>query len=463
MAKLIENHNYLASKINQTIESISKAKENLQKLDSVSRTIDTIKQDIERHKSDLGAICSEFGLDINQMVNLEINTVTLDSQIAGLNTRIRNLEQDNQIDFSKHPNLDDLESLKDFHDGYEYFANEIKALKEKLGTPQRKYQNYRDQLNQWKAQRLAILGEEKEPQSGTIRFIEAQKLYIGKNLNNILSEKRASREKIVKEIFESKEHILKFYSDLKASVEDTLESAQRQEFSVNIDASFILDRTFPRDFLRHINKNRKGPFHGSNDSEKILKRLMDGVDWNDFDSIYEFFKSIIKAMTSYKDEELQIEDQVVDKKEFYNFLSSLDYLSAQYELRLGSKNLNALSPGEKGLLLLVFYLQLDKTNTPLVIDQPEDNLDNESIYSVLAHCIREAKEKRQVILVTHNPNLAVGADAEQIIFVKLEKAKNHKFSYETGAIENPDINDKIVMVLEGSQPAFIKRRLTYEM
>ncbi|UGY27729.1 AAA family ATPase [Bradyrhizobium septentrionale] len=130
-------------------------------------------------------------------------------------------------------------------------------------------------------------------------------------------------------------------------------------------------------------------------------------------------------------------------------------------MRLSGKNLNELSPGEKGLLLLVFYLQLDRKNTPLVIDQPEDNLDNDSIFQVLAKCIREAKKARQVVLVTHNPNLAVGADAEQVIYVKLDKAQNYHFSWETGAIENAAINQRIVDILEGSQPAFVKRRLKY--
>jgi predicted ATPase len=130
---------------------------------------------------------------------------------------------------------------------------------------------------------------------------------------------------------------------------------------------------------------------------------------------------------------------------------------------LGGKSLNELSPGEKGLLLLVFYLQLEKYNNPLIIDQPEDNLDNEIIFTVLASCIREAKKNRQVILVTHNPNLAVGADAEQIIYVQLEKSQNSKFTYETGSIENPRINQKIIDVLEGTQPAFVKRRLKYRI
>ena len=160
---------------------------------------------------------------------------------------------------------------------------------------------------------------------------------------------------------------------------------------------------------------------------------------------------------------LRLLDQVTDTKEFYDFLFSLEYFRAKYELKSVGKNLNELSPGEKGLLLLVFYLQLDKDNIPLVIDQPEDNLDNESIFSVLAECIRKAKGNRQVILVSHNPNLAIGADAEQIIYVKLDKTDNYKFSFESGSIENPEINNRIVLILEGSQPAFLKRRLKYSI
>ena len=92
-----------------------------------------------------------------------------------------------------------------------------------------------------------------------------------------------------------------------------------------------------------------------------------------------------------------------------------------YELKLGEKHLTELSPGEKGAMLIVFYLMLDKNNIPLIIDQPEENLDNESIYKILVHFIRDTKKRRQVILVTHNPNLAIVGDAEQIIYVNIDK------------------------------------------
>jgi ABC-type lipoprotein export system ATPase subunit len=132
-----------------------------------------------------------------------------------------------------------------------------------------------------------------------------------------------------------------------------------------------------------------------------------------------------------------------------------------YELKLDNKTLSQLSPGEKGALLLVFYLMADKDDIPLIIDQPEDNLDNKSVFQILTHFIQLAKKQRQIIIVTHNPNLAVGANAEQIIYVEIDKKNKNKFSYESGSIENPNINKRIVEILEGTMPAFDKRKLKY--
>ena len=105
---------------------------------------------------------------------------------------------------------------------------------------------------------------------------------------------------------------------------------------------------------------------------------------------------------------------------------------------------------------------IDKEEIPLIIDQPEDNLDNESVYNMLSNFIKEAKKKRQIIMVTHNPNLAVGADAEQIIYVNIDKMNKNEFSFISGSIEEPAINKKIVQILEGTKPAFDKRKLKYQ-
>jgi predicted ATPase len=110
----------------------------------------------------------------------------------------------------------------------------------------------------------------------------------------------------------------------------------------------------------------------------------------------------------------------------------------------------------------VFYLLVDKDDIPIVIDQPEENLDNQTIFKVLVKCIKRAKQRRQVIMVTHNPNLAVVCDAEQIIYAACDKVAS-RFTYESGAIEDPAIRSRVVEILEGTEPAFRNRQDKYRL
>lgn len=163
--------------------------------------------------------------------------------------------------------------------------------------------------------------------------------------------------------------------------------------------------------------------------------------------------------------ETRVADQLrkgVEPQEILSYLYGFEYLAPRYSLTYDGQEIGQLSPGERGLLLLVFYLLVDKDDIPIVIDQPEENLDNQTIYRVLVKCIKKAKERRQVIMVTHNPNLAVVCDAEQIIHAHCDKVE-HKFLYSSGAIENPDIKAKVVQILEGTEPAFRNRQSKYQL
>jgi predicted ATPase len=122
-----------------------------------------------------------------------------------------------------------------------------------------------------------------------------------------------------------------------------------------------------------------------------------------------------------------------------------------------------LSPGERGTLLLIFYLLIDDSDMPLIIDQPEANLDNVTVVQKLVECFRYARERRQVVIVTHNPNLAVVCDADQIIHASLDKSAGNKVTYTTGALEHPDMNRFAIDVLEGGRPPFNKRDDTYRV
>jgi predicted ATPase len=96
---------------------------------------------------------------------------------------------------------------------------------------------------------------------------------------------------------------------------------------------------------------------------------------------------------------------------------------------------------------------------PLIIDQPEDNLDGEFIYSTLVPVLRRAKERRQVIIVTHNANVAVLGDAELIVVMK---AKNDRGEIVTrGSIDHAETRDAACDILEGAKEAFLRRAKMY--
>ncbi|AMP13292.1 hypothetical protein [Collimonas pratensis] len=113
----------------------------------------------------------------------------------------------------------------------------------------------------------------------------------------------------------------------------------------------------------------------------------------------------------------------------------MSYLTPRYSLTFDKQKISLLSPGEHGLLLLVFYFLVDKDDIPIIIDQSEENLDNQTIFKVLVKYIKAAKQRRQVIKLPYNPNLALVYDAKQII---CDKATN-KFNYISGGIESPAI------------------------
>ena len=445
----------------QKVSETTELKAGLQSAVSVKERLTSLDAHTRESMEEITEALSAIGLDISKVITFRVDLAPVEAKIEEFQAKISALELDNQREFSLDTDFSELATTPDLRAGYKFIQEEIERLKEQLSAPQRRYQAYVERLAAWNAKRLDLVGNDDDPKHETLNWLKKQLKYVDETLAASLHAREQQRKAIVASVYESKSQFLKFYRDLKASVEERLQAVRTEGFDIAIEASFIVDREFRREFLNHIDQRKRGPYRNSQEADQELSQRIREANWDDFESVYAFCEQIIERMQGAEENDLLISEQAHDVKEFYDFLFSLDYLSSRYELRLGGKNLNELSPGEKGLLLLIFYLQLDRKNTPLIIDQPEDNLDNESIFSVLANCIRDAKKHRQVVLVTHNPNLAVGADAEQIIFVKLEKTENYKFSYETGAIENPKLNRRIVDVLEGSQPAFVKRRLKY--
>ncbi len=117
-----------------------------------------------------------------------------------------------------------------------------------------------------------------------------------------------------------------------------------------------------------------------------------------------------------------------------------------------------LSLGQQQSVLLAVMLSAD-SNDPLIIDQPEDNLDGEFIYQSVIPVLRRAKERRQVIVVTHNANIAVLGDAEQIVVLRASNEQGIIVS--RGSIDDPETREAACALLEGSREAFQRRARIY--
>ena len=161
-----------------------------------------------------------------------------------------------------------------------------------------------------------------------------------------------------------------------------------------------------------------------------------------------------------------------------------DWYNIHYTVISGNDTIANMSPGKKALALLELLISLKDTKCPILIDQPEDDLDNRSIYNELVRFIKDKKSERQIIVVTHNANVVLGADAEQVIIANQsgKDTPNNdglKFEYRSGAIEDneSDINEdgtekegilsrkgiqtQICDILEGGKPALELRRNKY--
>jgi len=135
-----------------------------------------------------------------------------------------------------------------------------------------------------------------------------------------------------------------------------------------------------------------------------------------------------------------------------------DLYRLQWKEGEDTKDLNQLSGGRKVAVLLSLLLESDDT-TPLVIDQPEDELDNRFLNETIIPALHRLKGRRQVIFATHDANLVVNADADLVI--ALEATATQGCIDQAGAIEEPLVRDAIVKTLDGGATAFGLRRNKY--
>lgn len=398
-------------------------------------------------------------LEINQeqIISLKVDKSTLLSNQEDINEKLVKLAQ-----------YLDGNSGEAYNTVYGLLDEKLKQLEDKLDRPNKLYQEYLGKIEEWRKVEKELTGDTFTPNS--LAYIRNQLDELDSVLPNKLVEAKDYRKNLSNQIYDLTQKLISTYQDLYNPVQNAISTHHliREKYQLNFEVSIVLN-SFMEDFFKMVG-NSRGSFYGAEDGNRRLKEIIDRYEFLDFSSIISFIDEVILNLeTDQRDSSksnIPIESQLrkgITKQELYDFLFNLSYLSPIYALKLGDKEIDKLSPGEKGALLLMFYLLVDRDDRPLIIDQPEENLDNQSVFELLVPCIKEAKNRRQIFIVTHNPNLAVVCDAEQVIYSSIDKKNSNKVNYLSGAIENIEVNNKIVDILEGTWPAFDNRTSKYIM
>lgn len=318
------------------------------------------------------------------------------------------------------------------------------------------YQKYLKDLQEWEQKKKEIIGGKYV--IDTLEYYENELKYLDDTLESDYEQALSIRQDLVKKIYNAKLAIVTVYQDIYAPVQnEIIKLLGELDSNISFQAEIFVKKGMAQSVLGFINQRFGGKFGRGSNSNNEIEDSLRHTDFNKIGSVLNFIKSISTVATENLE---NIGKKIPDRQGFYDFIYGLSYIDVTFKLKMDNRNLNELSAGERGIVLLIFYLALSQERKPIIIDQPEDNLDNQSIYKKLVPCICRAKQQRQVIIVTHNPNIAVACDAEQIIYCEMDK-NTYQIKYESGAIENPKIREHVIDVLEGTMPAFDLRRRKY--
>lgn len=296
-----------------------------------------------------------------------------------------------------------------------------------------------------------------------------QALNLEKQFKSLKEDYKNNREKTVKLLkarYELYEQIVKRVNETKKNIDD----------EITLDSQLLYKQENFL-FLDHINKAATSQ---TSDYHKFL--VGNNIDYA---FVPEFYSQALRVVDDklYLDAERYL--AVKQKVSLENVLRSLvkDSFEIDYTVSYKGDDLLKMSPGKKGTVLLILFLQISSSEYPILIDQPEDNLDNRTIYELLCRMIKEKKKERQIIIVSHNANLVVATDTENIIVANQEgqtsqdEEGKYRFEYVNGSLEHtmPQNNDSksilrkqgikehVCDILEGGNQAFKQRERKYAL
>ena len=289
------------------------------------------------------------------------------------------------------------------------------------------------------------------------------------SLNKKIEEKRQSIEEIKTDLFDLYKKSYYEYRNIVEQLKNRTKELEKDGLQIEGIAQF----NFPK-FYENILSFTDGR-SASIQRYNILKNKKTRTakyEYSELESqIEKIFEDILKK-------EYPINTRFSEQEIIKKLLD--DYFYDYWEITYKNDKLGEMSTGKASFVILMLIIGLSKSKSPILIDQPEDNLDNRSVTKDLVSYLKMKKIERQIILVTHNANIVVNADAENVI-VANQKGQNDKetntpyqFDYINGAIENTfkepkeqnllksmGIREHITEILEGGETAFKNREKKY--
>lgn len=298
-------------------------------------------------------------------------------------------------------------------------------------------------------------------------------LNLDEKVTKTLEKQKAKQVDLYLEVFKALSADEAGLKELYSPMQDAIDQLDEEmQFSVSvgyqIDAKAWLDRS-----SRFFDGRRFGAEAKREEIERIVEtKLMPAWKSGNPDNIKIAFEEFLAAIDIRTFPE-RFGTSKLSRVELSDWIFSVDHIELSYKIHYSGTELEYLSPGTRGIALLVLYLLMDEDDTrPLLIDQPEGNLDNSSVYKQLVPYIRKAKKRRQIILITHNPNLVVATDAEQVIIATAERPTTQPYPclrYDSGGLEHSvagsdmGVREAVCLLLEGGEDAFRARENRYSL
>lgn len=458
------------SKINDEINRLTKRIEELRKASGFNETENKIYEKLSNQEKyydsklnrynsiiksvkDFSTYISSLEVKLNDIISKkkdEFGTYDLEIYlIEKLENEILLSLKNSFISFNSLSNTDlsKLDSKNDF------LRNELEDKRNKLVPFREKIKNQKELTNL----SLAL----KTEQNKIIKIDEK-----AKDLKQIVEKAKQVRENIInayKSIYDSYKNVeIELQKDKFKNIGEGLQLKCELTFDTDKFSSF----TNLFDGRSKFNTQFYGVFDDNNQFRFIKDSHYDNIRLI-FDKLRELDKIGLRVKSGVSYEDLYVK-----------LLN--DYFKINYTISYRGDNILKMSPGKRGVVLLELILHLSNATHPILIDQPEDNLDNRTIYEELNQFIIDKKLRRQIIIVTHNANLVVSSDSENIIVANQagqqigKDKKEFTFEYVSGALENSFINtsasgilyqygirEHVCDILEGGKEAFKKREKKY--